>query len=264
MRINSRMIILITLLLSTSYIFGIEYYEKEEQEISRLYELVSLPDITYKEVSIEISGIKEGEVLDTKAILDKQNKFVEELAHDENCSKLCRITHANTAHMGFTSEEGALGAVAEEEKPATSYALSIKNRQDIGYNSYYKIKLQGLQNIKELDHLRATSTSVLNDWKVKYKENIYFTGTIEGFVDKDERKVYMEALFKALEGESTSYYQDDVSQDVEAYYGYTPKVTEYIIDAKGQRSNTQISFSYNEDLGVTHLIVAFPFYNEPF
>ena len=97
MRINSRLIVLMTLLLSTSYIFGIEYYEKQEETVGKLYEAISLQSITYNEVRVEISGVKEGEVLNTRDILSKQNKFIEDLAHDESCSKLCR-----TAALAFS------------------------------------------------------------------------------------------------------------------------------------------------------------------
>ncbi|MDF2878347.1 MAG: hypothetical protein K0S30_1443, partial [Clostridia bacterium] len=98
----------------------------------------------------------------------------------------------------------------------------------------------------------------------KPKETLYFTGDIDKNLNTQEKKAYADRLLKALKGHHVSYYQSDDSEDTEAYYGYTKAVKDYIVDGSNKKTNTQISFTYNENRKVTQIIVAFPFYNEPF
>lgn len=263
-RISNRFIVLITLVLSTSYIFGIDYYDKKESKISDLYQSVTLPEVTYTDIKIAFSGIKEQEILDERALAVRQSQSIYMLAHDYNCSKLCTQIHPNHTESEFILGDQALGVLITGTGKETPYSVSIKTQKDIDYNTYYKIKIQGIQNINQLDHLRSYSLRLFDKWQVKPVESLSFTGIIDGKADDNQRKLYVKRLLNKLKAHQTDYYQDDYNKDTQAYYAYTKSVKHYIRSKAGKKSNTQISFTYNEYADKTQIIIAFPFYNEPF
>jgi hypothetical protein len=223
-----------------------------------------LPAITYSGIDIELSGIKYGQILNAREIALRQSRSINALSHTFDCSKLCTQIHINDIDTDLIREQNTLGILAESKNAGTPFNVSIKTQKDIGYNTYYKIKIQGKQDISQLDNLRSRSKSLLSDWNVRPKERIYFTGKITGQMSSSQREDYVRHLLKNLNASETDHYQDDYSEGAEAYYGYTKDFKEYILGEKGKKTNIQISFSYNEYDGSTQVIIAFPFYNEPF
>ena len=96
------------------------------------------------------------------------------------------------------------------------------------------------------------------------KESINFIGCIEGEIAKEKRAYYKNQILKSLNGHVVDYYQDDYNNTTESYYGYTPIIDTYITTTGRRRMNTQIIFTYNEVTNMTRVIVAFPFYNDPY
>ncbi len=264
MRINNKLIILITLVLSTSYIFGIDYYDRKEIKVKTLYEKVALADVTYTEISSSFRGIKENESLNKSELGFKHGQIVHELAHEENCSKLCTQIHSVYCESEFIEEEEAREIRVAWRETATPYRLSIKTQKDIGYNTYYKIEIKGLEDTRQIDHLRSRTMQLLEKWDVKSKETLYFKGTIQGSINRGERQALVNNLLEKLNAKETGYYQNDYSEDTEAYYAYTKAIKDYILDQDNKKTNIQINFSYNEIQHKTHMIIAFPFYNESF
>ena len=262
-RINNHIIILVTLIVSASYIFGLDYYDKREAKIEELYKRIELPEITYTHITTEFKAIKE-EILDEKQLAAKENEVLQQFSHTYDCSRLCTQIHEYGAAQEFIQAEDKLGTVIQSRDQETPYIVTIAAQKDIGYNTRYHIKIEGLSDLKRLDHLRNLSLGLFDKWRMKPKETIYFIGDIDKKLIAQERKAYADKLLKALKGHHVSYYKDDYSEDAEAYYGYTKAIKEHILDEQGKKSNTQISFSYNETRGVTQIIAAFPFYNEPF
>ena len=270
MKIRNHIIILITMIVSAGYIFGIDYYDTKETKIQEIYKDIALPGIVYRNINIELNGIKEGEQLDARAMADKQNQTIMELSHLGSCSKLCTQIHKSNVYTEVIKEKDTLGILVTSKDAEPSYTALIKNQKDIGYNTYYRIKIQGIQGIQDIqgiskaDNLRNRSYHLFEKWHVKPKESIAFTGTMAGKLTTSQRKEWIKTLFKALKASQRGYYLDDYSKDTEAYYGYTKAIKDYFIDNNGKKTNLHISFSYNEYEHTTQMIIAFPFYNEPF
>ncbi|WP_069998895.1 YwmB family TATA-box binding protein [Cellulosilyticum sp. I15G10I2] len=264
MKMNNKLIILITLLVSTSYIFGIDYYDRKETKVRTLYEKIALPDITYTEISSTLRGIKEKEELKERDLALKHNQVVHEFAHEYSCSRLCTQVHPVHCESEFIQEEEAMEIRVTGSETETPYSLSIRNQKDLHYNTHYKIMIQGLEDINQIDHLRNRSLQLFKNWGVKAQETLYFKGVMRGEKDKGERKAIVNTVLNQLKAKKTGYYQDDVHQDTEAYYAYTKFIKDYVLDQDNTKSNIQISFSYNEIQGETQIIIALPFYNESF
>ncbi len=264
MKISNRVIILVTLILSVSYIFGIDYYDKKESKVKSLYQKVTLPEVTYTDVYIAFNGIKTGEKLNERDLAVKQSQSIYMLSHDHECSKLCAQLHPQDTSTEFVQEDERLSLQINRASEIARYTVSVKSQKDIGYNTYYKIEMQGIQDLNELDSLRGYAQNLFNKWKVRPKETLYFKGTIMGKIDPYQKKNHAAGLLGKLKARQTGYYEDDSSHETVAYYGYTKTIKDYILDENGEKTNVQISFSYHEAEDYTQMIIAFPFYNEPF
>lgn len=264
MKTKNGVIIILAMLLSTSYIFAIDYYDMRQTTVQDIYAAISLPGIQFTDIRISLTGQRQ-EALEVIDLCEREQSCIQKLAHENDCSKLCTEIHETSAVADVTmEEEDKLQGVASAKSLMSSYSLSIKNQKDINHNSYYKLNIQGLEDLVELDRLRSDSIDLFKEWDVEPNESVCFLGTIEGNVGEVERFEYKTALLKALKARFTGYYQDDLSGDTQAYYAYTKSFDDYILDGEGKKTNTQISFSYNEVEDVTQIIIAFPFYNEPF
>lgn len=253
-----------TLILSTTYIFGIEYYDTAEQKISELYRLVQIEGINYEQVKLSLTGIKNNEQLELTDLLTLQESALRILSHEVECSKFCKRTHYYHAEKSVSPEDSGFVSLATHMDDETSYILSIKNQQDIHYNTYYSMEFTGLEDLAELDKLRNRGLEIFKDVKVEPKEYIYFIGELTGFLEEEEKEFYVYKLFDALGAKQTNRYIDDLSNKALAYYGYTRQIKDYITEIDGDRTNVQISFSEHEIEGVTKVTIAFPFFNEPF
>lgn len=211
--------------------------EEHSNKLEFLKSKIQIDEMREIEVGVSLSGIAYDEPLQAIEI----EKKIEE--------------------MNSALEESARLA----QSPETHYTFSLKNQKDIHQNSYYNLTLIGKDlDITYIDQLRNTGYDKLKTWHIASKETIYFKGWLSGALSQEETKEMKDKLFETLEVKATNQYQDDLVETTCAYYGYTPYINDYITEADGQKSNVQVGFKYDELQNQTELIVAFPFYNQPF
>ena len=261
MKISNRIIILITLIFSASYILGLDYYDRKETEIRKRFEQVKRPEFICRQINFQLSGIKSGEKLNEQELTKRQIECVKALAHLDTCSKLCTQEHENNAQSEYIKDPNGFGVRIFGTNQNTVYEVVIKVQER---ESCYRIKMQGSDNIEAMDNLRNRAVSLFERWGINPQENLSFIGEAEGKFSTIQRKEYVADLFNTLKADYRGYYQDDFGKDTEAYYGYSKEIKEYIIGSGGKKNNVQIGFSYNEQDDYTQIIAAFPFYNEPF
>ena len=263
---NKRNIILIAviMILCTSYIFGFEYYDRVPTRVQRLSKLISIPDLQVTEVGVQLNGIYYGEKLGLQEMIIRENNLLGEMAHEIDCSKLCKLFHYNTASTNIEEQNNGIKVIGTNCEDDTPYTLIIKNQKDKNDNTYYDFKFTGLTNLKQLDMRRDRAMELLKKWGVNPKESIYFKGELLGDSLENQRLKITEMIFSQLKGNITNIYQDDMNTKTMAYYGYTKEFSQYLEDSNGVKSNVQVSFTYNENTNKTEWIIAFPFYNAPF
>lgn len=264
MRKKATIIVLIAMMISVTYIFAIDCYNARPNIIEWLSQQIAQDDIEYTEVGIALTGKIYNESFSGIAVGNKLEEMQEALSHESDCSKLCKIVHpergAIVMQVTEESRQGSLSAgVADLE-----YQFTVKNQKDIHDNSYYDFKMTGIKEITLLDALKDRAEDLLKSWGIKAKESIYFKGFTVGPLTEEERSQVRTNLFTNLKAKETNYYEDDLSQTTCAYYGYTPYINDYIKEENGNKTNVQLSFKYDELTNQTQVIIAFPFYNEPF
>lgn len=258
------MSILIMACLSMSYIFAFEMYDTMPNKLEKLIEKITLDEITYEEIGVQLSGIQY-EVPNTKETLETMNEEMNmALAHDIECSKLCRIPHDYLATTTTCEEDQLVQLESNNHGETWAYHFTLKNQKDVHYNMYYDLKITGTDDIRKLDTLRGRGKAQLEEWDVEVSESIYFKGTISGPVAKEQEEKIAKKLFQNLSAKATNYYEDDLTATTCAYYGYTPWLKDYVKENNHEKTNVQVIFKYNDELNQTEVIVAMPFYNLPF
>lgn len=265
MRKKTILIIILTVaILSVSYIFALEVYDTIPNKLEKLQEKVILPQITYDEIGVQLSGIQY-EVPQSQETLKTMNEEMNTtLAHEIDCSKLCREPHVHLATTNINEEDQSLEIKSEDNGETWAYAFTLKNQKDVHYNMYYNLTITGNGDIKKLDTLRARGKMQLEEWGVEISESIYFKGIIQASLSKQEETHIKDKIFQNLSVKDISYYEDDLNASTCAYYGYTPWIKEYVKENSHEKSNVQVAFNYNDELHQTEVIIAFPFYNLPF
>lgn len=266
---------MLSILLSASYLVAAEHYDtrahhqsnepsQQQDQIEFLKEKINLEQIHYIEVGVALSGI----VYDEKLQSVDLEKKTEEIA--------CILEEASTYTRSYGISDSKLSksrtslidttevATVENSGEDWRYTFSVKNQKDIHQNTYYDLKIVGGSEVEYIDQLRNRGYEQFKMWQVTPKETIYFKGFIPGALSKTDSIQIKDRLFHRLDAKETNFYQDDLIETTYAYYGYTPYIKAYIVEADGQKSNMQISFKYNELQDQTELIIAFPFYNQPF
>ena len=251
-------------LLSTTYIFAIDYYDNEPKKLAFLQQRLTLEGVDYTEVGVELSGILYDEKLEAMDLETKQYEMAQQLAHTKECSKLCMISHSDLSEKSIDMEAQIKKAELRDSGPGWAYHFTLKNQKDKHENSYYHLKIVGGEDISHIETLRNRGYNQFKAWHIKTKEAIYFKGFIVGNLSEEKRNQIKEQLLQNLDGKETNVYRDDLNPSTCAYYGYTSHIKEYVTEADGQKSNVQISFKYDELRDQTDMIIAFPFYNEPF
>ena len=264
MRKKVIMTIIASALLSATYIFAIDYYDTMPEKLTSLKDKLSIETVTYTEVGVALDGIVYDEQLNLVDIHSKQDKMAHQLAHTSECSRLCKINHSDLSNKTTHIDDEVKQVEVENSNEEWRYTFTLKNQKDIHENSYYHLEIVGGENTQYLDVLRNRGYDQLKAWQVDAKETIYFKGFILGNLSKEERSQMKDQLLQNLDAKETNYYEDDLNETTCAYYGYTPYIKEYVTEADGQRTNVQISFKYNEIRHETDIIIAFPFYNDPF
>lgn len=164
--------------------------------------------------------------------------------------------------MQKTAVEEALQKLGDNGN--TKYCLTIKNEMRDKNTTVYNIEIQGIKELNQIDDMKDKVNKLFKDWHIQTKETISFIGSIKGDLNKQQKEMYKNQLFKSLQGKYTTSYQDDYNIGTIAYYGYTPFVEEYTKTSNGTKVNVQITFIYNEVQDTTQVIIAFPFYNAPY
>lgn len=268
------MILLLSTLLSTSYLVASEQYQykvqqqsqqfyKRQDQLKFLKEKMNLEQLEFIEIGVELSGIVYDEKLQAVDIENKIQQMKSVLEDVTLYSKIYEMGDANALRK-TTYEDATQEAIIEREDKNWQYTFSLKNQKDIHQNTYYNLKIVGGSDVRYIDQLRNKGYEQLEAWQVTPKETIYFKAIMPGALSQVESIQIKEKLFKNLEAKSTNAYQDDLVETTYAYYGYTPYIKDYIVEADGKKSNMQVAFKYDELQDQTELIIAFPFYNEPF
>lgn len=255
---------MITLVLSIVYIFAIDVYDQTPKHVTKLYEAIAVEGINYEQIEVNIKGVTENKEVPIDEIMVKENKCNEVLSHTKDCSKLCAIEHPVLGDVEVFAKEDYINATTSNTQDMSTYTLTIKNEERDPDTTIYNMKIQGLQDIGTIDYMRNKSIDLFKEWDTNPSETISFVGYVDGNLSLGQKENYKTQILKSLKGRFVDYYQDDYNTSTEAYYGYTPLVKDYTTTAKGAKTNTQITFTYNEVLNATEVIVAFPFYNAPY
>ena len=264
MRKKVIIMIIVSALLSATYIFAIDHYDTMPKQLAFLKDKISIEDVHYTEVGVELSGIIYDEGLEFMDLQNKQYEMAEQLAHTNECSKLCQVTHSDLSKQTIDVASQVKKAEVENSGEGWQYIFTLKNQKDIHENSYYYLKITGAEDIQHMDILRNRGYDQFKAWHVKSKESIYFKGFMVGSLSEEERTQLKDQLLQNLNAKETNSYQDDLNETTCAYYGYTPYIKEHVVEVDGQKTNLQISFKYDETRNETDIIIAFPFYNDPF
>lgn len=262
---------LLSMLLSVGYLSAAEHQDIKKNLFNReniltfIEEKIALEQIHYTEVGVALSGIVYDENLKLECITKKQEEMAEAL--EENQVALKYLSNSKEEKLlpskTIVYESGIQRGTIENSGADWYYSFVLKNQKDIHRNAYYTLKLVGADSTY-IEALRQKGYDQLIAWEVMPRETFYFKGIIEGPLTKKAANGLKETILNHLKARETNFYQDDLNEATYAYYGYTPYIEEYIIEADRQKSNMQISFKYNELEDQTELIIAFPFYNEPF
>ena len=258
------LLVAVSMILCTTYIFGFEYYDRRPDRLQQLSKQINVPELKITEVGVELSGIHYGEKLDLQMLVVKENKVIEALGHEASCSKLCQALHYNPAEASIEETTNQIKVTAVNKEDETPYQLTIKNQKNKKDNTYYDLRLTSVDHLAQLDMKRSRAKDLFKNWGAKPKESIYFKAELVEMVSNEKRLALVETIFNNLKGKMTNMYQDDRDSQTVAYYGYTKEVPEYIEGVDGNKTNIQISFTYNEITDKTECIIGFPFYNAPF
>ncbi len=264
MKKNHYTILLITLILSTTYILGIDYYDKKDPTLSQLYKAISLPDFTYDTISLSLSGVKTGKVATLAEFVGKGAEAITAFSHKEDCSKFCTQLHENEAQTYFSEESGQIEVGVTEEKQKSSYKLKFKTSKKAPTTSHYYFELRSQGSLDQLEGWWQASHKLYEKWGIKAKEHISFQGSFKKQLTKEEEQILAQQIMTQLKGEIGTSYSSTERPDMMTYYGYTKLYKGYIQESFNKKSNVQISFTYKEDTNETRYLIAFPFYNESF
>ena len=255
---------IISAILSVTYIFAMDRYETMPRQLAFLKDKISIEEVHYTEVGVELSGIIYNEKMGLMDLQNKQYEMAEQLAHTNECLEPCQVAHSDLSKKTLDMTSQIKKVELANSGEGWQYEFTLKNQKDIHENSYYYLKITGEEDIQHMDILRSRGYDQFKAWGVKSKESIYFKGFRMGLLSKEERNQLKDQLLQNLSAKETSSYQDDLNETTCAYYGYTPYVKDHVVEADGQKTNVQISFKYDETRHETDIIIAFPFYNDPF
>lgn len=267
MRKKQSIMILVTMILSTTCILGVSLYDKKSETVSKLYAAVNDLRIDIAQVAVNFSLVKENEKIAEEDFYKMNTTFAEILSHAKECSKFCSQIHGNEVSTSMWKEEDSLYLELTSNSNTPKFVMDIESQNTNNHKVVAKMHIEGFANteeIEEIDNIRERTWKVYKKLKKTPKENIIFTAQVDKKLGMKEMQNYADKLYENLDAKPRQIYQDDLNQSTVAFYGYTKKFNQYVVDDKGQKSNIQIGFAYDEIRDKTYIIVAFPFYNEAF
>ena len=283
MRKKGIIIVSIAALLSSLYILVFASYCKLPNNLTTIYDMLTMKgasskiskklvatskqvqemNISYDETCVTIIGIVYGETLDEKALVTRADEMSYALSHEDDCSKVCTMSHINNATIEVATKDDEKIAIVQYDDGENSYIFNIKNQKDIGHNTYYELKITGIRNTVHLDQMKGHAQALFDKWHVETKETFYFKGVLSG--ERIAQYPFIkEQMMQHLDAVQTNAYVDDINESTCAYYAYCPYIASYYREQNGFKTNMQIAFHYDDVANQTEVIVAFPFYNEVF
>ena len=204
MRKINYIVMLITLIVSTSYILGIELYDQSSYRYEELFKAIQLKEINYDEAGIEIEAVKDNDNLLERDVYDRLDEVIVQLSHNVDCSKLCTKLHPNHAVSHLTAKHEEIIAATNEKQDMAAYSFELKNKA-LGDKrvSYYKLKLSGSTVSSNMQNLYDRAKKIFASWKVQGEEMFYAKASVRKELTDEERRTYKEQLFKALEAKDT-------------------------------------------------------------
>jgi len=251
-------------LLSMSYVLAIEWYDQMPNKITQIFNKITIDEIKYKEIGIKLSGIQYNQELAVEDLQSMNEEMVNRLAHQTDCLNDCEEEHDQLATTIIEDETECTKVQTYNNGERWNYILQLKEQLDTHYNTYYDLEIKGKIVPTELDALRNRGIDQFKVWNVDYEESIYYKGEISGKLSDQERRDLTRRILVELDADETDYYKDDLVDSTCVYYGYTKLFNDYIIENDGDKTNMQVGFKYNDELNLTEVIIAFPFYNNPF
>lgn len=219
--------------------------------------------ITYQEIGVTLNGISYNNPLTSEELATMNKEIVDNLSHNLTCHTHCSEEH-DMPHSTVIEQEVDVKQIwSYLNEDEWNIEVNIKNQEDKNFNTYLTIKSSGT-DIARLDMLRNRALKSYKDLKMTPKEVIYFKGEIKDKLTEETMEALGLHLLENLSAKQTNIYIDDLMPTTRIYYGYTKDFKGEFIEQSGEKSNVQVGFKYNEELNQTEIIVAFPFYNEPF
>lgn len=255
------------MIISTTCILGVSLYDKKSQTVSKLYTAVNSLNIDITQVGVNFSVVKENEKITEDEFYKMNTAFAEILSHTKECSKFCSKIHGNAVSTSMWKEEDSLYLELTSNSNSPKFNMDIESQTTDNFKVIAKMHIEGSANIEEIekiDNIRERTWKVYKKLKKTPKENIIFTAQVDKKLEMKEMKNYADKLYESLDAKPRQIYQDDLNQTTAAFYGYTKRFNQYVLDDKGEKANIQIGFSYDEIRERTYIVIAFPFYNEPF
>ncbi len=256
--------IVLVMMLSTTYIFIFEYYNGTSTNIQRLESLINIEGATLDKVEVKLEGKDESTGKSRKELEKIQDVLNTQMSHTSDCSKLCNKYHPRNSIIITNNNEynDSINVISDKDK--LSYDLSIisQNREDS--NTEYNFTILSNNDLETLDCRRDRLLEFLLSQDVTPIEHIYFEGEILGNLNNNDRAEIANKVLKGLGSSINDMYQSDITETTSAYYGYTKEYDNYILSSNGDKSNVEVNFSYDENDKTTKYIVAFPFCNKTY
>ena len=267
MRKKHSIMIVITMILSTTCILGVSLYDTKSETVTRIYQAVNNLQINITQAEVNFSLVKEGDKLTEDELYAMNTEFSEILSHNEACSKFCSQIHGHTVSSSMWQEENSFNLQLISYSNTPKFVMNIKSQAQNNFKTTAKMHIEGyghVEEIQKIDNIRELTWRVYKKLNKTPKENLIFHAYVNKKLNREEMQQYAAKLYESLEAKPRHFYQDDLNQTTAAFYGYTKEFNQYVLDEKGEKSNIQIGFSYDEIRDKTYIVIAFPFYNEVF
>lgn len=259
-KVKISMLVIFGLLLTS---IGIYTYCHHQNQLKAVFHKIEDEQIQYKEIGVILNGISYNNPLTNEELSVINKEIIDNLSHDLECHTHCSKEHDVPRSTVVENEIDVKQMWSYLNEDKWNVEVNIKNQEDKNFNTYLTIKSSGT-DISMLDMLRNRALSSYKDLKMTPKETIYFKGEIRDKLTEDTMETLAHQLLEQLEAKKTNVYIDDLMPTTRVYYGYTKAFKGEVIEQSGEKSNVQVGFKYNEELNKTEVIIAFPFYNEPF
>ncbi len=263
-KIKYILMIIVVMMISTTYMVIFEYYNRIPTDIQRLKDLINIESASLEKVEVELLGNQENVVKSSVELEEIQDELNTQMSHTSDCSRLCKKYHPRNSIIttNNSADNYSVNIISDQDKEL--YNLSVISQNKDQHNTKYNFKISSNEKLDLIDCRRDRLVRFLLTQNVTPVEHIYFEGEIIGSLSDDNRIEIASKVLKRLGSNINGTYTSDITETTSAYYGYTKEYDNYILSPNGQKSNVEINFSYDEDNKITKYIVAFPFCNKTY